>query len=149
MRKGVPGMNRFFVGQFFIILSLLLFPLTEVYAKAGCCSRHGGVVGCDSATGHQMCKDGTPSPSCGCNGSSTKPMKTTKTTKQKQTTTDTTAAQPATTTTTTTTAQPATTTTTKSTKGCCSRHGGVAQCNKAAGYFMCQDGTQSSTCKCS
>jgi len=33
--------------------------------------------------------------------------------------------------------------------GCCARHGGVAKCNKSAGYLMCKDGTQSATCQCS
>ena len=35
-------------------------------AKSGCCSWHGGVCGCDSATGHEQCCDGSDSPSCGC-----------------------------------------------------------------------------------
>src|SRR4051812_37854642 len=35
-------------------------------AKSGCCSHHGGVCGCDSNTGHQLCCDGADSPSCGC-----------------------------------------------------------------------------------
>lgn len=36
------------------------------YAKAGCCSRHGGVVGCNIETNHQKCSDSTNSPSCLC-----------------------------------------------------------------------------------
>jgi len=35
-------------------------------ARSGCCSHHGGVAGCDSATGYQACNDGSDSPSCGC-----------------------------------------------------------------------------------
>ncbi len=35
-------------------------------ARSGCCSHHGGVAGCDSATGHARCADGSDSPSCGC-----------------------------------------------------------------------------------
>jgi hypothetical protein len=35
-------------------------------ARSGCCSHHGGVAGCDTATGHQECNDGTDSPTCGC-----------------------------------------------------------------------------------
>jgi len=35
-------------------------------ARSGCCSHHGGVAGCDSATGHQACNDGSDSPTCGC-----------------------------------------------------------------------------------
>ena len=34
--------------------------------KSGCCSHHGGVCGCDSGRGHQLCCDGQDSPSCGC-----------------------------------------------------------------------------------
>ena len=37
-----------------------------VEARSGCCSHHGGVAGCDTATGHQECNDGTDSPTCGC-----------------------------------------------------------------------------------
>jgi hypothetical protein len=35
-------------------------------ARSGCCSHHGGVAGCDTATGHQACGDGSDSPSCLC-----------------------------------------------------------------------------------
>ncbi len=35
-------------------------------ARSGCCSHHGGVAGCDTATGHALCGDGSDSPSCGC-----------------------------------------------------------------------------------
>ncbi len=38
----------------------------EQEARSGCCSHHGGVAGCDTATGHQQCRDGSDSPSCGC-----------------------------------------------------------------------------------
>lgn len=34
--------------------------------RRGCCSHHGGVCGCDGATGMQLCCDGTDSPSCEC-----------------------------------------------------------------------------------
>ena len=54
---------------YFIIFVLLLAPST-VYAGRGCCSRHGGVAGCNS-NGRQVCNDGTLSPSCTCYGSST------------------------------------------------------------------------------
>ena len=37
-----------------------------VVARSGCCSHHGGVAGCDAATGHARCADGSDSPSCGC-----------------------------------------------------------------------------------
>lgn len=140
---GVPFMKRMhMVTQLVLVFSLLFFSLTEVYAKGGCCSSHGGVAGCDSSTGRQLCKDGTTSPSCACEGMTpTKPAKVTKT-------------KPAPAQTTTTNTQETTTpaaadTSSKSTKGCCSRHGGVAQCNQSTGYFMCKDGTQSTSCKCS
>ena len=48
---------------FLLILCLLL--VTDVYAGRGCCSSHGGVVGC-SPSGRQVCADGTYSPSCTC-----------------------------------------------------------------------------------
>ena len=32
-------------------------------------------------------------------------------------------------------------------RGCCSRHGGVAYCGNS-GYFICNDGTQSPSCRC-
>lgn len=32
-------------------------------------------------------------------------------------------------------------------RGCCSHHGGVAYCGKY-GYFICNDGTQSPSCRC-
>ena len=35
-------------------------------AKSGCCSHHGGVAGCDNASGRQRCRDGSLSPSCMC-----------------------------------------------------------------------------------
>lgn len=37
----------------------------SVNAQRGCCSHHGGVVGC-SEDGRQICADGTYSPSCTC-----------------------------------------------------------------------------------
>jgi hypothetical protein len=37
-----------------------------VEARSGCCSHHGGVAGCDTATGHAACNDGSDSPTCGC-----------------------------------------------------------------------------------
>jgi len=32
----------------------------------GCCSRHGGVCGCNKVTGNVWCCDGSFSPGCGC-----------------------------------------------------------------------------------
>ena len=39
---------------------------TIIEARSGCCSHHGGVAGCDAATGHEQCGDGSDSPSCLC-----------------------------------------------------------------------------------
>ncbi|KTC80059.1 hypothetical protein [Legionella cherrii] len=146
------------INQLVAVLFLLSSPLA-VYAA--CCSGHGGVASCNKTTGFQMCKDGTASPTCKC-----KKEKTTTSTKQK-TTKKTTATPPTTTTTPTTTTKPKThwwsgkSTTTKpatsttstttngtSNKGCCSKHGGVGQCNKSTGYLTCKDGSQSPSCAC-
>ena len=61
------------ISSIFIVLLLLLSPLSS-YAKAGCCSHHGGVAGCDTATNHQQCRDGSDSPSCSCNGTTAPAM---------------------------------------------------------------------------
>lgn len=56
-------MNKFL---FYITTVLcLLFNISNVQARRGCCSWHGGVCGC-SESGRQVCCDGTLSPSCGC-----------------------------------------------------------------------------------
>lgn len=47
-----------------LLLIILLMPIC-VYAQRGCCSHHGGVVGCSSG-GRKICADGTFSPSCTC-----------------------------------------------------------------------------------
>lgn len=47
-----------------ILIIGLISPLM-VNAARGCCSQHGGVVGCNSS-GRQICADGTLSPSCKC-----------------------------------------------------------------------------------
>ena len=47
-----------------IIMLLWIYPM-PVMAQRGCCSSHGGVVGC-SSNGKQVCADGTLSPSCTC-----------------------------------------------------------------------------------
>lgn len=126
------------LSQMIAILVLVSFPITESFARAGCCSHHGGVKGCNSSTGRQLCKDGTTSPSCPCSGYKAKQVKTTTKTTTKTTPVE--APAPVATPATTSKAIP---------KGCCSRHGGVAQCNTGTGFLMCKDGTQSSSCKCS
>lgn len=47
-----------------LIFGMILVPL-KVEAGRGCCSSHGGVVGC-SGNGKQICADGTLSPTCRC-----------------------------------------------------------------------------------
>lgn len=51
-----------------LLLVVILLP-NGVDAKRGCCSHHGGVAGC-SASGRQICKDGTLSPTCTCSATS-------------------------------------------------------------------------------
>ena len=41
-------------------------PVLQQDEKAGCCSRHRGVCGCNKDFHKQKCCDGTLSPSCGC-----------------------------------------------------------------------------------
>lgn len=53
---------------FLIMLLLCLNPIS-VFAQKGCCSSHGGVVGCSG--GKQLCADGSLSPTCKCSGGST------------------------------------------------------------------------------
>lgn len=52
------------IGTALFISSIIFMPI-KVNAGRGCCSSHGGVSGC-SATGSQVCNDGTLSPSCTC-----------------------------------------------------------------------------------
>lgn len=49
-----------------IIFFVFLLFTSSVYATRGCCSWHGGVCGCDTSVGRQVCCDGTYSPSCLC-----------------------------------------------------------------------------------
>lgn len=50
-----------------IILIFVFFLIPKiVLATRGCCSWHGGVCGCDTSVGRQVCCDGTYSPSCTC-----------------------------------------------------------------------------------
>ena len=53
--------------RFFIEVTIVVFLFSSsLYAKSGCCSHHGGVAGCNSTTGFNICADGTDSPSCTC-----------------------------------------------------------------------------------
>jgi len=49
-----------------IILFIILLNPIKVFAQRGCCSRHGGVYGCNS-NGVQICSDGSLSDTCRCN----------------------------------------------------------------------------------
>ena len=60
----------------FILLISLFIGILPVYARSGCCSHHGGVVGCFGRS--QLCSDGTLSPTCKCE-SSTAPITSTNT----------------------------------------------------------------------
>lgn len=134
-----------------IILCLItLLAFNTAYAAAGCCSHHGGVQGCNTQTNHDLCKDGTTSPTCLCSGGTTSNTQTntqTKTKKVVQPVANTAPATTSTTTSTTSNAAAVTTSTKKATKGCCARHGGVAGCD-ASGFSKCKDGSVSATCKC-
>lgn len=125
-----------------LIALLVSLPVGASYAKAGCCSHHGGVAGCDNATGHQQCKDGTDSPSCPCNGTTmmkSKPEPKSTPAMKSKSTSNKSMSSPK------TTPAPAKA---SSNRGCCSGHGGVAKCNKSTGFKMCKDGTQSTNCGC-
>ncbi|MBA2711228.1 MAG: hypothetical protein H0U57_11630 [Tatlockia sp.] len=117
----------------FILPFFLMMPFAG--ANAACCTSHGGVASCNKVTGYKMCKDGTASPTCTCAKTKAAAIK----------------------------AKSKATTQTKSTwfgtktsimsdsysaKGCCSRHGGVAKCNKLKKLLTCKDGSLSSSCSC-
>lgn len=51
---------------FTITIFCLIGIVQTSQAQRGCCSWHGGVAGCDSNIGRQICRDGTYSPSCVC-----------------------------------------------------------------------------------
>lgn len=133
--------SRLSLVTFFTVMFVLLSS-TSVYAKTGCCSKHGGVAGCDKTTGYQLCKDGTNSPSCTCSGQTVKQAKTTSA--RKVSTTET---KPASKSTVMTTMLEKVATG-KAKAGCCSGHGGVAKCDTKKGYQICKDGTHSTTCTC-
>lgn len=48
-----------------LVMLFVGFMPCSVNAQQGCCSSHGGVVGCNP-DGKQICSDGTLSPSCTC-----------------------------------------------------------------------------------
>ena len=129
----------------FIIMAvaILLLTFNDAYAKAGCCSSHGGVKACNSATHYLMCSDGSQSPTCLCD-KSTAP-------KAAATQTKTTPVLPPVTTNTTKTTTKVTKTETAAKinlSGCCSGHGGVKKCDTSTGYQICKDGAHSTTCAC-
>ncbi len=74
--------NKGFIICLLILLSVMILPLSFVWAKdglsnftasdsnltpekSGCCSHHGGVSFC-GGSGYYICKDGTRSPTCTC-----------------------------------------------------------------------------------
>lgn len=128
--------------EYLVIAMFMCSSLSTAYAKAGCCSSHGGVASCDNGSGFLMCKDGSTSKTCKCDGTSSSSSQSSTPVKSKSKTATATTAAPA-------TATPSKTeSVTKAPKGCCSKHNGVGSCNVKTGYFMCKDGTQSNTCKC-
>ena len=50
---------------FFLVLIMLILLPASVYAQRGCCSRNGGVCGCNKY-GRQVCCNGDLSPTCTC-----------------------------------------------------------------------------------
>ena len=54
------------VGQRLVLILLLALLPVSTQARRGCCSWHRGVCGCDQASGHYICCDGTLSPTCMC-----------------------------------------------------------------------------------
>ena len=43
-----------------VLMFLFFLSFSTLYAAAGCCSHHGGVsLGCNAASNHQSCKDGS------------------------------------------------------------------------------------------
>jgi len=52
------------ISKLCVFLFVVLVVPVIAYAKRGCCSYHGGVYGCNSTTGQQVCRDGTTSRSC-------------------------------------------------------------------------------------
>lgn len=58
--------------------ALLIVPIQNSYAQAGCCSGHQGISHCDAKTQFFVCKDKTTSPTCKCDGTTAKPAPVTK-----------------------------------------------------------------------
>lgn len=126
--------SRSWIGSIVLGSALAFTPFTSSFAlsSSGCCSDHGGVIGCDASTNHIRCKDGSTSPTCLCEKSKSKKAKQkveTKKTAKKSVVAPAVISKEA-------------------TKGCCSNHGGVDRCDKRTGFQVCKDGSHSSTCKC-
>lgn len=143
-------------------MALFLLLGSTAGAYAACCSGHGGVASCNSTTGYKMCKDGTVSPTCTCPKVKAKAKANTnanananaKANAVKSTTVTTesdskksswwnkaTEKKPYS----RTVSSPKTS---YQSRGCCSRHGGIAQCDKRTHHQVCRDGTQSPSCLC-
>ena len=61
------GKMKYNIKIVLIVVITFLFSTSNVYARRGCCSWHGGVSG-SCRYGKQVCNDGTTSPSCVCEG---------------------------------------------------------------------------------
>lgn len=66
MALKIRGTFRKVLGLFLFIFILTSISPDNISARKGCCSWHGGVCGCDTSVGRQVCCDGTYSPSCTC-----------------------------------------------------------------------------------
>jgi len=71
-------MKKTFLGLFIVLGVIGIFSLSikpnqafgqcsaNTIQRAGCCSHHGGVCGCNQTYGRYQCCDGSISPSCTC-----------------------------------------------------------------------------------
>lgn len=57
-------MNIRKIGATLFVVTIIFIPV-RINAGRGCCSHHGGTAGC-TASGRQICGDGSLSPTCGC-----------------------------------------------------------------------------------
>ena len=66
MKKGfiIAGLLLTLGALAYFTYDVMASPDCNILNKSGCCSRHGGVCGCEK--GRSKCCDGTLSPSCKC-----------------------------------------------------------------------------------
>lgn len=139
MKNNATVLKSNLFNQLIVALFAISLPITAAFAGA-CCAGHGGATS-TCTNGFKQCKDNTVSPTCACKmpKAAKKPTKKTKTTTMTNTTVKKSSIKTKATTNPTTTMSP---------KGCCSHHGGIASCNKSTGFQMCNDGSNSPSCKC-